>query len=167
MEAMKGSLRNICKSRGRGRAFIVTIMPRRIRRVAAYKAHKSNIHCNAPTAGIQSLPVEIIDIIVSYIPAIPVPYTSPTLLTASVSRCRTIAALSQTCRWLRFNVAHLTWHSIEVCHADLLKPGDNHAKVLATELVRQAEIVSIRNPAFSSLITYVPTTLALYSFVTQ
>jgi hypothetical protein len=122
--------------------------------------------------GLPSLPVELILIILSFLPRVPVPCRRRALLTDDTYfRNQALFALSQTCRWLRQTIFPFVWQSFEVCR--LPPPGTSQvtqnssqranapsdevssavgrrnskaqSKALATELVRQIEIVTIRD----------------------
>jgi hypothetical protein len=105
-------------------------------------------------AGLPSLPTELLLEIAKYIPGVDVPtdHVGP-LPKNYLNRSATLLALSQTCKWLRHALSAIVWHRFEVCASALLdqntdldrKPSWN--KELTTELVRQIEIVTIRDPA--------------------
>jgi hypothetical protein len=126
----------------------------------------------ANVKGLPTLPVELILIILSFLPHVPVPCRQRTLLTDDTYfRNHALFALSQTCRWLRQIIFPFVWQSFEVCRLPSLESsramqnssqraytqsdevtstGSRHhsrkqSRILATELVKQIEIVTIRD----------------------
>ena len=119
------------------------------------------VNVNANTLGLPALADEIYLEIISYIPAVPIPtpIDCPSYPEIRRSRHETLLSLSQTCRSLRRVFWRYLWQRIEVREG--MKVGENeflddiifctgsHEKKIhkryAAELVRQLEIVTIRN----------------------
>ena len=105
------------------------------------------------STGLAALPAEILLEIIQYsFDRLPNHYYG-ILSREYVHRSESLLALSQTCRWLRETVGPFVWRRFEVCASSLLKErsysyykrnGAWH-KQLATNLVRQIEIVTIRD----------------------
>ena len=142
--------------------------PRKRRNISRAKSPAPQTSLNAHalnTSGFAALADEIYLEIVSYIPAVPIPTKS--LDTSSYpeirrSRHETLLSLSQTCRSLRRFFWRYLWQRIEVREGMKIRDEDDTSldrpvyvgysmdhkllKKYATELVRQLEIVTIRNP---------------------
>ena len=131
--------------------------PRKRRGPATSVARTSLIsqvaHIN--TRGLPALADEIYLEIISHIPSVPIPTTEDSPLYAEIRRYmrETFFSLSQTCRSLRRVFLRYVWQRIEVRKG--IKTGENkdlktssrgQNKASAVELVRQLEIVTIRNP---------------------
>jgi hypothetical protein len=121
------------------------------------------------THGFANLADEIYLEIVSYIPSVPIPTPSSSEPYPEIRRSRheTLLSLSQTCRSLRRVFWRYLWQRIEVREG--MRIGDE-AKTLrntpclgntwdatghkkyAKELVRQLEIVTIRNPQLAQYV---------------
>lgn len=105
-----------------------------------------------------ALPNEIYLEIISHIPSVPIPTPlySPRYVEMRCSRHKTLLSLSQTCRFLRSVFLRYLWQRIEVREGirigenEFLKGFNNfrsgNNKAFTVELVRQLEIVTIRNP---------------------
>ncbi|KAF9043872.1 hypothetical protein BDZ89DRAFT_1155908 [Hymenopellis radicata] len=106
------------------------------------------------TKGLPTLPLELHLEILSYFPSVPIPCPSSGILPAEYrDRFDAIFALSQTCSAL-YHVYHpLLWKSLEVC-AIRCRPSKTRllAKKMATELVFQAEVVTIRAPHLAEFV---------------
>ncbi|KAK0458272.1 uncharacterized protein EV420DRAFT_388953 [Desarmillaria tabescens] len=123
---------------------------------------------NAARTSLPSLPVELLLEIFSYWPSIPIswPDSPPLFPNIYLERSYTIRSLTQTCTSLRARLLPLAWQNLEACASRNLQKEsrsrrgqylyltERYGREVATELVRQAEIVTIRNP---SLVTYVQT----------
>lgn len=105
-----------------------------------------------------SLPVELILHVISFIPGLPVPFRDYESIPHDyASRLETLISMSQTCQWLRNTVSPYVWRSFEVYIPIKIgarpfgrsKQGRTKKwqKTIATELVRQAEITTIRDPS--------------------
>jgi len=72
------------------------------------------------SSGIATLPVEILRLIVDFIPEFPVPckalsdrpFLDPTPL---LHRAMALKSLAETCRWLRQACLSMAWKSLDVC----------------------------------------------------
>ncbi|PBK88374.1 hypothetical protein ARMGADRAFT_1168081 [Armillaria gallica] len=115
-----------------------------------------------------SLPVELLLEILSYWPSIPISWPdSPALFPyIYLHRTRTLQALAQTCTSLRAILLPLAWQNLEACSSRNLPPGrptpslsGKYGHEVLTELLRQAEIVTIRNPALAIYVQLVSVTL--------
>ena len=138
------------------------------KRVGCLKGHATTQASSSTqavnTSGLPALADEIYLEIMSYIPAVPIPSTTDSPLYPELRRSRheTLLSLSQTSRSLRRFFWRYLWQRIEVCEG--MKIGDEdevsvdapylpiinwdirtHRKY-NTELVRQLEIVTVRNP---------------------
>ena len=111
------------------------------------------------TCGFPALANEIYLEIMSYIPTVPIPSTTDSDLYRELrcSRHETLLSLSQTSRSLRRVFCRYLWQRIEVYEGmkirdeDEVSPGDVNLDRRThrrhnTELVRQLEIVTVRNP---------------------
>jgi hypothetical protein len=145
------------------------------------KFAKRTLPCNGSFA---TLPAELILLIISFLPGIPVPYYQLTpIADDTYFRSRALFALSQTNSWLRKVVFPFVWESFEVCHIPQTLPWlaasrraskrkatnasslqsnsdgseitSSDKKKLATELVWMMEIVMIRDPSRAETIQYV------------
>ncbi|KAJ7889578.1 hypothetical protein B0H13DRAFT_2041276 [Mycena leptocephala] len=117
-------------------------------------------------SGLPSLPVEILDEIVSHLIDVPVPIFEVCILPCIyLERTQTLRALSETCQCLRSAFLARAWQHLEVCASRRI-PGPHSydmvnrlywlglwknriATEFARELVRQMEIVTVRNPALA------------------
>ncbi|RDB24582.1 hypothetical protein Hypma_008276 [Hypsizygus marmoreus] len=128
------------------------------------------------TTGLPALPTELLVEIVSYLPTIPVPATyaqnAAVFPGTCLERMRIMRALSQMCRSLRAVFLPLSWERIEACTIDRIdkmrrRPRAGLARswerILATELVRQLEIVTIRDPSLASYVKIVNVILTTFS----
>ncbi|RDB23833.1 hypothetical protein Hypma_008941 [Hypsizygus marmoreus] len=134
--------------------------------------HQAPVAPVAPnTKGLPALPTELLLEIVSYFPSIPIPTSDLTVCSQSqLERINILQALSQMCRSLRSVFLPLTWQRIEVYAAShtvflarISRRGDSRRKKeLATELVRQLEIVTIRDPTLAAYVKIVNVVLTDY-----
>ncbi|KAF8816622.1 hypothetical protein BYT27DRAFT_7033991, partial [Phlegmacium glaucopus] len=131
--------------------------------------------------GFPALADEIYLEIISHIPSVPIPTPISSPLHPEIRRCRheTLLSLSQTCRSLRRVFVRYLWQRIEVREG--MKVGDEndtlinpspfnyrHAnqkplKPYAVELVRQLEIVTVRNQQLAQYVNYVDVFIGEYS----
>ncbi|RDB23413.1 hypothetical protein Hypma_008938 [Hypsizygus marmoreus] len=131
-------------------------------------------HQQAPvvpnTKGLPALPIELLLEIVSYFPSVPIP-TSIFFHCSQLclERIEVLQALSQMCRSLRSVFLPLMWQRIEVgvtsyiYSDDMRRPGYlPWKKDVATELVRQLEIVTIRDPTLAAYVKIVSVVLTDY-----
>ena len=137
---------------------------------AQLQAHKEALRAGvANTSGLPALPVELLFEILSQLPTVPVPmvrdYRMSIYPACYLEKPQTLRALSQTCRSLRSIFLPHVWQSIEVCASSILteevvlssisKLRRNQVEAeLATELVRQLEIVTIRDPTLAEYVKY-------------
>ncbi|RDB23832.1 hypothetical protein Hypma_008940 [Hypsizygus marmoreus] len=141
-------------------------------------AHQQAIRAGpVNTSGLPALPTELLLEIISYFPTIRVPATSARNVEVFpgiyLQRTKVLRTLSQTCKSLRGMFLPLSWERIEPCASD--RVGNNRRsstragiprlweKVLATDLVRQLEIVTIRNPSLASYVKVVNVILTTFS----
>ncbi|KAL1746658.1 hypothetical protein HDZ31DRAFT_3483, partial [Schizophyllum fasciatum] len=121
-----------------------------------------------------TLPTELLMIVIASYPQLPLYVGGCIPGDEYLVRHRTIYALSQTCSRLRSVFLPLVWQSIEVfsCppvrrvarYDEILPPsGTRWKKVLATELIRQLEIVTVRDPTLANYVQTVRITLTDYS----
>lgn len=100
--------------------------------------------------GLLALPAELVQIIISHIPAVPFPCSNEDLADPDTfARSETLFSLSQCCRWLRANVQRLMWESLEVYTGDESRASKRTRKMTATQLVRKLELVTFRQPIFA------------------
>ena len=116
-----------------------------------------------------TLPTELLMIIVDDYPRLPLNFGGylPTDGERFLIRHRTIYALSQTSSRLRSVFLPLVWQSVEVfCptnrRGETQMKGTRWKKEMATELVRQLEIVTIRDPTLAEYVQCV----CLFSAIT-
>lgn len=97
------------------------------------------------THGLPALPTELLMIVANSLPSVPVPCPAHhrPLSGTYTERLEMQRALSQTCRSLRSVFLPYTWQKIEVCA--LNDRRTRWEKSLATELVAQLEIVTVRD----------------------
>lgn len=124
----------------------------------------------ANTRGLPIFPAELLLEIVNHFCSAPIPF-APTnnnpLDPHFGDRSAALRMLSQLCRSLRRNLLPKTWRHLEVCSRNLsleeCKPLRGFRgsiftpweKGIATELVKQLEIVTIRNPSLPQYVQYV------------
>ena len=119
------------------------------------------------TSGLAILPDELLLDIVSYLPSLPAPsesHASSEDAMAYAQQRDLFLALSISCRHLRRFFRPYIWRRLEVTsgmrigetilHPQSGKEGD---VAYATELVRQLEIVTIRDPSLAEYVQYVLT----------
>ena len=104
------------------------------------------------TKGLPILPDELLLEIVSYYPVTPIPDRDPDVEAQNIRR-QVLFALSQTSSNLRRFFLCCLWQRIEVCRSTHAAPMKNRS--LALELVRQLEIVTIRDPTLAEYVQYV------------
>ena len=145
------------------------MVARKRRDVGATTPRPTSTHWHVNTRGFATLADEIYLEIVSHIPSVPIP-TSESIHLKSYpeirrSRHETFLSLSQTSRSLRRFFWRYLWQRIEVHEGmkfggkdDTLKDSRSAtsckttARKYATELVRQLEIVTIRNPQLAQYV---------------
>ncbi|KAJ6597639.1 hypothetical protein DFH09DRAFT_1304422 [Mycena vulgaris] len=124
------------------------------------------------TTGLPSLPVETLHEIISHFPGVPVPctvYTGRCLSANHLARPEALRALSETCRRLRDVLIALSWERVEVCASRRIPEGSSDSfsvelwssisKELVRELVRQTEVITIRNPSLAAHVRVVSVVL--------
>ncbi|KAJ7481929.1 hypothetical protein FB451DRAFT_1237576 [Mycena latifolia] len=107
---------------------------------------------------------------------LPVPVASPynchILPSKYLDRPIALRALSETCRRLRHIFLAKAWERVEVCATSKIaevherrsrRVDDQIARELATELVRQVEIITIRNPSLGQHVKTVTVVLTQWS----
>ncbi|KAJ7653135.1 hypothetical protein DFH06DRAFT_527170 [Mycena polygramma] len=140
-------------------------------------------------SGLTSLPVDVLDEIVSHFPTVSVPLLEAQILSCSyLIRTRTLLALSETCRRFRSVFLPSAWRHLEICasrrvvsqvtksyyynnHATKVidveqRWGPQMATEFARELVWQMEVVTVRNPALASNVRVVSVLLSEWSAAT-
>ena len=128
----------------------------------------SNSTCDVNIRGFVALPDEIYLEILSHIPSVPIPTPKSVHLESYPeirrSRHETLLSLSQTSRSLRRFFWRYLWQRIEVREGMKIGGKDDTLKVPSTrgsckkyaiELVRQLEIVTIRNPQLAQYVKWV------------
>ncbi|KAI5890194.1 uncharacterized protein SCHCODRAFT_02600850 [Schizophyllum commune H4-8] len=120
---------------------------------------------------LDTLPTELLMIIISHYPRLPINIGGclPTQAQEYLVRHRTIYALSQTSSRLRSVFLPLVWQSVEVfCPMVRVEDGKMEGarwkKEMATELVRQLETVTIRDPTLAEYVQSVTVYLTEYSW---
>ncbi|KAJ3571965.1 hypothetical protein NP233_g3405 [Leucocoprinus birnbaumii] len=101
--------------------------------------------------GLPALPPEVLSSIVSHFNCIPVPYLKlPMCIPLGfLERSQYLNNLAQTCQRLRNILLPVRWQKIEVGE-QLLRRGDKtYPRRLARELIRQLEVVTVRNPSLA------------------
>ena len=121
------------------------------------------------TSGLAVLPDELLLEILSHLPSLPAPSEdhSPNDAMAYVQQRDVFLALSITCQHLRRFFRPYVWRRLEVTSGmrigeTILRPhqylsGRKGAVAYATEIIRQLEIVTIRDPSLAEYIQYVLT----------
>ena len=113
--------------------------------------------------GFPSLPVELLLEVTSHLVRVPIPSYKQSVYSARyLAHHNTLRSLSQTCRSLRSIFLPHVWRRIEVCASKWIDNGWNSgrkilktiSKDIATELVRQLEIVTIRDPTLAQYVQY-------------
>ena len=142
--------------------------PARKRGMGRVKGPPSTSTHAVNTCGFVTLPDEIYLQILSHIPSVPIP-TSESIHSESYpeirrSRHETLLSLSQTSRSFRRFFWRYLWQRIEVREGMKIGGKDDTLKVPSTrgsckkyaiELVRQLEIVTIRNPQLAQYVKWV------------
>jgi len=110
------------------------------------------------TTGFAALPDELYLEIISHFPAYPIPFGNRSVnIKAVQDRHVTLLALSQTCRSLRPAFLRYLWQRIEVYDGMETGKGQLYRrhgrtptdKRYAEELVRQLEVVTVREPSLA------------------
>ncbi|PBK65156.1 hypothetical protein ARMSODRAFT_892263 [Armillaria solidipes] len=126
----------------------------------------------ANMTGLPVLPNELLLEILSYWPSIPIPAKDRRVFSERyMERFHALLALSQTCRSLRNVLLPLVWERLEACasrkpllsplyHRKLILPWE---KEVATELVRQLEVVTVRDPTLAVYVRTISVTLSRFS----
>jgi hypothetical protein len=131
-------------------------------------AHKNALRAGiANTTGFPALPTELLLEITSYLKSVPVPmcchHPRHVLVypASYLEKHQILRAFSQMCRSLRSTFLPHVWRTIEVCASAKLDKKATSMRVLrkvnkelATELVRQLEIVTIRDPTLARYVRY-------------
>ncbi|KAJ7117988.1 hypothetical protein C8R43DRAFT_98899 [Mycena crocata] len=133
------------------------------------------------TTGLPALPLEILLEIISHFLSVPSPCKVQHVLScAYLERPHALRALSETCKRLRSAFLARAWERIEVCASRRVSESYSYRKhdydstydretnlwsnelaiELATELVRQMEVVTIRNPALAQQVKTVTIVLS-------
>jgi hypothetical protein len=170
-------------------------------RKKAHQIRQSNkqIHSKSKVASVTfpsrgpfaTLPAELVLLIISFLPGVPVPYYQLTPITDDTYfRSRALFALSQTNSWLRKVVFPYVWESFEVCHVPQTLPwlaADDRGsqkkatdapslpsssdkitrsdkKALATELVWMMELVMVRDPSRAEKIQLVAFSISMDNY---
>ncbi|SJL12602.1 uncharacterized protein ARMOST_16030 [Armillaria ostoyae] len=126
----------------------------------------------ANMTGLPVLPNELLLEILSYWPSIPIPAKDRRVFSERyMERFHALLTLSQTCRSLRNVFLPLVWERLEACasrkpllsplyHRKLILPWE---KEVATELVRQLEVVTARDPTLAVYVRTISVTLSRFS----
>ncbi|GLB36745.1 hypothetical protein LshimejAT787_0310320 [Lyophyllum shimeji] len=109
------------------------------------------------TTGFPALPAELLLGIIPHIPCLPVPALPKDLEKTYADRAKLLRGLSQMCRSLRRAFLPVVWERIETLQRNA------SAKSLATELIRQLEIVTVRDPVLAAYVKIVNVKLTYYS----
>ncbi|KAJ7735749.1 hypothetical protein B0H16DRAFT_1575282 [Mycena metata] len=135
------------------------------------------------TTGLPSLPPELLHEIISYLSSTPIPCLDWHVLSSNyLERSSTLRALSQTCKRFRSVFLALAWEHVEVCASPKVSPlykfktrtwpatdsrfrlwSSQLAMDFARELVRQTEIITIRNPVLALFVRTFSVVLSDYS----
>ncbi len=142
-------------------------VPRNLRSKKHRKTDSKNAETEkrgANTSGLAILPDELLLEIVSYLPSLPAPsekHNSKDAM-AYVKQRDLLHALSKSCRHLRRFFRPYVWRRLEVTSGmrigkTILGPRGRKKgeAAYATELVRQLEIVTIRDPSLADHVQYV------------
>ena len=118
------------------------------------------------TSGLAVLPDELLLEIVSHLPSLPAPSEGPNNAMAYVQQRDVFLALSMSCQHLRRFFRPYVWRRLEVSSGmrigeTILRhhflSGRKGAVAYATEIIRQLEIVTIRDPSLAEFVQYVLT----------
>jgi len=112
------------------------------------------------TKGLPILPDELYLEIISYYPVTPIPDSQCPNITEQNIRRQVLSALSQTSLNLRRFFLCYLWQRIEVCRP---RNVSMKSRTLALELIRQLEIVTIRDPTLAKYVQIVNIEIGLYS----
>ncbi|KIM36193.1 hypothetical protein M413DRAFT_31946 [Hebeloma cylindrosporum] len=126
------------------------------------------------TTGFAALPDELYLEIISHFPAYPIPCGNQSVNIQAVrDRHLTLFALSQTCRSLRPAFLRYLWQRIEVYDGMETGKGQLHRnyrrganKRYAEELVRQLEVVTVREPSLARHVNFMNVLVTDYSIDT-
>ena len=140
-------------------------MPRRTRSGRSEKLADERLMLAGPVniRGFPSLPVELLLEVTSHLVRVPIPSYKLSLYPARyLAHHNTLRSLSQTCRSLHSIFLPHVWRRIEVRASKWIdNEGNSGRKILktiykdiATELVRQLEIVTIRDPTLAQYVQY-------------
>ena len=140
-------------------------MPPRTRSGRSEKLANERLMLAGPVnvCGFPSLPVELLLEVTSHLVRVPIPSYKQSVYDARyLAHHNTLRSLSQTCRSLRRIFLPHVWRCIEVCASKWTENeqdlGRNILKIIskdiATELVRQLEIVTIRDPSLAQYVQY-------------
>jgi hypothetical protein len=142
--------------------------------VEEVNAHKKVIHAGpVNVTGLPGLPTELLMEIVSHFPMAPIPSFSETPEDSSyLERRKVIGTLSQMCSKFRRVFLPLYWERIEVVSVPESKEiplgyrrrvmtAKHQAKALATEIVWQLEIVTVRDNTLAPYVRPVSNSVTL------
>jgi len=114
------------------------------------------------TSGLAMLPPELLDEIISYLPQIETPFIKDLAQPlpdneSGLERLAFLRVLSQTCRSLRRFALPLCWEAIQAVSCDKNKANGqmfiwDWRKPVATDLIRQLEIVTVRDPSLAQYV---------------
>jgi hypothetical protein len=140
-------------------------MPPRTRSGRSERLENERLMLAGPVniCGFPSLPVELLLEVTSHLALVPIPsYTQSVYHARYLAHHNTLRSLSQTCRSLRSIFLLHVWRRIEVCASKWID-SERHSgrkilniisKDIATELVLQLEIVTIRDPTLAQYVQY-------------
>jgi len=135
---------------------VVSKKPSKRRRILKGGSERRN------TTGLATLPDELLLEILSYYPESepdPKEEYGKEEADAHFARRERLIALSQTCRNLRRFLRPYIWRRIEVFTGMRVSTGEilDTPETLALELIRQLEIVTVRDPELADYVKYIPT----------
>lgn len=131
---------------------------------------KDTTYVNPNKTGMGALPVELLLLITSFLPGLPVPCRANEDFSVpeNLYRSQALENLALTCRIVRATVLPLVWQSVEVIHpaeqdlniGNVFMPESKPTpkavdRALAIQLIRKLETITIREPQYAASVRWV------------